>query len=124
MCGETCKETREEAPRPVGEPASCLNCSNFCNSVCILKCIQLRKRALSSSLSQYNAARPASEWYGAASTRVIAKQHSPAILMTKPLTESVTERVENYSKNLTLVTLHKSEGMPFNQPVSTAWCSL
>ncbi len=42
------------------------NFSNLCDSVCSLKCIHLRKRALSSSLSQYNAARPASEWHGAA----------------------------------------------------------
>ncbi len=41
------------------------NCSNLCDSVSSLKCIHLRKRALSSSLSQYNAARPASERYGA-----------------------------------------------------------
>ncbi len=63
MCGEKCKETREEAPRPVREFQ---NCSNLCDSVCSLKCIHLRKKALSSSLSQYNAARPASEGYGAA----------------------------------------------------------
>ncbi len=43
-------------------------------------------------------------------------------------TMSVPERVKNYSKNLTLVVLHKSEGTPFNSdadhPVSTAWLSL
>ncbi len=55
MCGEKCKEAREE-------PASCLN---LCDSVCSLKCIYLHKRALSSSLSQYSAARPASERYRA-----------------------------------------------------------
>ncbi len=43
---------------------------------------------------------------------------------------SVPERVRNYSKNLTLVALHKSEGnvTPFgtdaDQPVSMAWRSL
>ncbi len=33
MCGEKCKETREEAPRPVGEPASCLKIvkTNWCD---------------------------------------------------------------------------------------------
>ncbi len=40
----------------------------------------------------------------------------------------VPERVEDYSKNLTLVALHKSEGTPFNSdadhPVSTVWRSL
>ncbi len=37
-----------------------------CDNICSLKCIHLRKRALSSSLSQFNTARPASEQYGAA----------------------------------------------------------
>ncbi len=41
---------------------------------------------------------------------------------------SVPERVISYSKKLTLVALHKSEGTPFNSdadhPVSMAWRSL
>ncbi len=41
---------------------------------------------------------------------------------------SVHEHVRSYSKNLTLVALHKSEGIPFNSdadhPVSMAWRSL
>ncbi len=52
MCGKKCKETWEEAPQPVGEPASCLKIvkTNWCDGVCSLKCIHLHKRALSSSL--------------------------------------------------------------------------
>ncbi len=51
--------------RPGKSPQAVSNCSNLCDSVCSLKCIYLRKRALSSSLSQYSVARPASEWYRA-----------------------------------------------------------
>ncbi len=51
--------------RPGKSPQAVSNCSNLCDSVCSLKCIYLRKRALSSSLSQYSAARPASERYRA-----------------------------------------------------------
>ncbi len=47
--------------RPGKSPQAVSNCSNLCDSVCSLKCIYLRKSALSSSLSQYSAARPASE---------------------------------------------------------------
>ncbi len=47
--------------RPGKSPQAVSNCSNLCDSVCSLKYIYLRKRALSSSLSQYSAARPASE---------------------------------------------------------------
>ncbi len=80
-------------------------------------------QALSSLLSQYNAARPASERYGAAAhtgysrTALAGNSNDQAAM-------SVLEHVENYSKNLMLVTLHKSVGMPFNHPVSMAWCSL
>ncbi len=51
--------------RPGKSPQAVSNCSNLCDSVCSLKCIYLRKRALSSSLSQYSAACPASERYRA-----------------------------------------------------------
>ncbi len=51
-----------------------------------------------------NAARPSPERPDPLPTRVIA---------AKPLL-SVPERVRSYSKNLTLVALHKSEGTPFN----------
>ncbi len=51
--------------RPGKSPQAVSNCSNLYDSVCSLKCIYLRKRALSSSLSQYSTARPASERYKA-----------------------------------------------------------
>ncbi len=85
MCREKCKETREEAPRPVGEPASCLKIvkTNLCDGVCSLKCIHLHKRALSSSLSQCSA--PPQSGTEPLPTWVIATQHSPAHPTTKPL---------------------------------------
>ncbi len=80
------------------------------DSVCSLKCIRLRKRAISSSLSQYNAARTASERYGAAahtgcSRAALAGDYND---QAAKAAISVAERVETYSENLTLVTLHKS----------------
>ncbi len=99
-CGENCKEAREEAPRPVGDSASCLNFLHLRNSVCSLKCIHLRQRALSSSLSQYNAAHPASERYGAADHT----GYSHAALTgdsNDQAAMSVPKRVKNLSKNLT-----------------------
>ncbi len=51
--------------RPGKSPQAVSNCSNLCDSACSLKCIYLRKSSLSSSLSQYSAARPASERYRA-----------------------------------------------------------
>ncbi len=79
------------------------NCSNWCDGVCSLKCIHLHKRALSSSLSQYRAACPASEWYRAAahtgySHAALAGASNDQAAM------SVPERVGHYSENLTLVT--------------------
>ncbi len=52
-----CKETWEEAPQPVGEPASCLKIVKQIgvDGVCSLKCIHLHKRALSSSLQSITA---------------------------------------------------------------------
>ncbi len=50
--------------RPGKSPLAVSNCSNLCDSVCSLSAY-LHKRALSSSLSQYSAARPASERYRA-----------------------------------------------------------
>ncbi len=62
---------------------------------CSLKCIHLCKRALSSSLSQYNSARPVSERYGAAahtgySRAALAGDSNDQAAM------SVPDRVENY----------------------------
>ncbi len=98
--GKIVKRPREEAPRPVGDSASCLNFLHLCNSVCSLKCIHLRQRALSSSLSQYNAAHPASERYGAADHT----GYSHAALTgdsNDQAAMSVPKRVKNLSKNLT-----------------------
>ncbi len=105
MCGEKCKETGKKHHGQWGSPQAV---SKLCDSVCSLKCIHLRKRALSSSHSQYNSARPASEWYGAANhtgySRVALASDSND--QAAKASMSITESVENYSKNLTLVTLH------------------
>ncbi len=68
-----------------------------------IKCIHLHKRALSSSLSQYSAACPASERYRAAahtgySHAALAGASNDQAAM------SIPERVGNYSENFTLVT--------------------
>ncbi len=99
-------------PQPLLPGAGCVgkrgklsqNCSNWCDGVCSLKCIHLHKRALSSSLSQYSAARPASERYRAAahtgySHAALAGASNDQAAM------SVPKRVGHYSENLTLVTL-------------------
>ncbi len=70
-----------------------------------------------------NAARPASERYGAV-THTGYSHVALAGDSNDQAAMSITEHVENYSKNLTLVTPHKSGGTPFNHLVSTAWCSL
>ncbi len=100
--------------------------SKLCDSVCSLKCIHLRKGALSSLLSQYNSARPASERYGVTTHTGYSRAAlaSTSNDQAAKAAMSINEHIENYSKNLTLVTLHKSGGTPFNHPVSTAWCSL
>ncbi len=73
-----------------------------------LKCIHLHKRALSSSLSQYSAARPASERYRAAAhmgyshTALAGASNDQAAKAAM----SVPEHMGNYSENLTLVTRH------------------
>ncbi len=71
-----------------------------------IKVLYLCKRALSSSLSQYSAARPASERYRATahvgySCPALA---SASNVQATKAAMSVLERVENYFENLTLVT--------------------
>ncbi len=61
------------------------------------------KRALSSSLSQYSAARPASERYRA-TAHVGYSCPALASASNDQAAMSVLERMENYSENLTLVT--------------------
>ncbi len=126
--GSVCvgKSVKRPGKKHHGQWGSLQAVSKLCDSVCSLKCINLLKRALSSSLSQYNAARPASERYGAATHMGYSRAAlaSDSNNQAAKAAMSITEHVENYSKNLTLVTLHKSGGMPFNHPVSTAWCSL
>ncbi len=91
--------------RPGKSPQAVSNCSNLCDSVCSLSAY-LHKRALSSSLSQYSAARPASERYRATAH---VGYSCPALASASndqaaKAAMSVLERVENYSENLTLVT--------------------
>ncbi len=68
----------------------------------------MRKRALSSSLSQYNAVRPASERYGATALTgySLSALASDSNVQAPKADMSVPECVENYSKNITLVTQH------------------
>ncbi len=119
--GKSVKSTASGKTRKLSQ-----NCLNLCDSVCSLKCIHLRKIALSSSLSQYDTARPTSERYGDAAHTGYSREAlaGDSNDQAAKASMSVTECVENYSKNLTLVTLHKSGGTPFNHPVSKAWCSL
>ncbi len=116
--------------RPGKSPLAVSNCSNLCDSVCSLSAY-LHKRALSSSLSQYSAARPASERYRATAH---VGYSCPALASASndqaaKAAMSVLERVENYSENLTLVYLGVIErGYALNSdadhPVSMAWRSL
>ncbi len=92
--------------RPGKSPQAVSNCSNLCDSVCSLKCIYLCKRALSSSLSQYSTARPASERYRA--TAHVGYSY-PALASASndqaaKAAMSVLERVGKLIENLTLVT--------------------
>ncbi len=112
MCGKSVKRPVTKYHGQWGS-SQAVSFSHLCDSVCSLKCIHLPKRALSSSLSEYNATRPTSEQYRDAahtgySRIVLASDFNDQAAM------SVIEHVENYSKNLTLVTLHKSGGTPFN----------
>ncbi len=126
--GSVCvgKSVKRPGKKHHGQWGSPQAVSKLCDSVCSLKYIHLRKRALSSSLSQYNSARPTSERYGA-TTHTGNSRAALASDSNDQATKaamSITERVENYSKNLTLVTLHESGSTPFNHLVSMAWCSL
>ncbi len=92
--------------RPGKSPQAVSNCSNLCDSVCSLGCIYLRKRALSSSISQYSAARPASERYRATAHvgyNCPALASASTTKLLKPLCQFLSAW-ENYSENLTLVT--------------------
>ncbi len=129
-CEDKCKETRkEEAPRPVGSLQAVSNCKNVCDSVCSLNTyVCTRSSFLLTQSTQRCSPLP---W----ATRATAHTgYSRAALASDPNDQaakaamSVPERVKNYSMNLTLVALHKTEGTPYNSdadhPVSTAWCSL
>ncbi len=102
--GSVCvgKSVKRPGKKHHGQWGSPQAVSKLCDSVCSLKCIHLRKRALSSSLSQYNSARPASERYGA-TTHTGNSRATLAGDSNGQAAMSITEHVENYSKNLWLL---------------------
>ncbi len=105
--GSVCvgKSVKRPGKKHHGQWGSPQAVSKLCDSVCSLKCIHLRKRTLSSSLSQYNSARPASERYGATThtgnSRATLAGDSNGQATKAAM--SITEHVENYSKNLWLL---------------------
>ncbi len=105
------------------------NCENVCENVCSLKCVRLRKELFPPhSVNTRRSPRLWAVWsHCHTGYSRVALAGNPNDQATKAAM-SVPECVENYSKNLTLVALHKSEGTPFNSdvdhPVSTVWCSL
>ncbi len=114
------KETREEAPRPVQEPSSCLKIVKCVGRRVFIKSIRLHEE-LFPPRSVTNACSPLPLATGPTAHTGYSCQAAVAAV-------SVHERVRSDSKNLTLVGLHKSEGTPFNSdadhPVSMAWRSL
>ncbi len=95
--------------RPGKSPQAVSNCSNLCDSVCSLKCIQyICAKALFPPHSVNTAPlAPPQSGTEPLLTWVITAQHSPAHPTTKPLNPlcQFLSAWENYSENLKLVTL-------------------